>query len=77
VASRFGYSRVPPHPDLLPPGEGTAAAEFREIHWIIKKLAALVLPENGERIPLSQRERAGVRENAISLQSATDIVKPR
>jgi hypothetical protein len=63
------YCHVLPHPDLLPPGEGTAADQFQKIRRVFKQLAALVLLENRERIPLSQRERAGVRENAGSLHT--------
>ena len=53
---------VPPHPDLLPPGEGTAAVPFSKARQQFKQHSAVVLPGRWESFSLAQRERAGVRE---------------
>jgi hypothetical protein len=55
------YAR--PHPNPLPRGEGTAVACFEFLRKALKPLAAFFLPEDWKQFSLSQRERAGVREN--------------
>jgi hypothetical protein len=42
-----------------------------KIRGFIQQLAAFVRAENGARDSLSQRERAGVRENATFVITAT------
>jgi len=68
--------RLPPHPDLLPPGEGTAAAAFLKDRQLFKRFAVSVMPKSRERGPLSQRERAGVRENLTRYETATETIEP-
>jgi hypothetical protein len=65
------YAR--PHPNPLPPpslrygatsrGEGTAVACFEFLRKVFKPLTAFSMPEDWKQFSLSQRERAGVREN--------------
>ena len=66
---------VPPHPDLLPQGEGTAchAADFPDAHFVNPETGS---PKTRKQFSLSPRERAGVRGNeAIEPANVSSAIK--
>jgi hypoxanthine phosphoribosyltransferase len=64
--------RFSPHPDLLPPGEGTASTPvvLQATRSRIQRLEDLM---SGNEFPLSRRERAGVRAGAAVLQEVVTL----
>ena len=64
---------VLPHPSPLPLGEGASQSASEFIERVSRE-------GDGMRFPLSQRERAGVRENAaharVIIESASGSFRP-
>jgi urease accessory protein len=75
---------VPPHPDLLPRGEGvTSSSALTESGALVGTRqdsevveGAQTTPEVGERFSLSPRERAGVRGKEAQLNPRSQVRKP-
>ena len=76
AARKFGRDlsmprRLPPHPNLLPRGEGTRFVAQVMGESVLSPIQPRVYERSGERVSLALRERAGVRGNGAGRTEAT------